>query len=78
MNWEDGTPKSTDNDFHYRDGRPSIFSTDPIFSKYAEVGQRATEVIEKQRSEGVDNSTLHGISAKADAMVYLFKKRNKK
>lgn len=42
MNWEDGTPKSTDNDFNYRDGRPSIFSTDPIFSKYAEVGQRAT------------------------------------
>lgn len=78
MNWEDGTPKSTGNDFHYHDGRPSIFSTDPTFSKYADVGQRATDVIEKQRSEGKEVAALHGLSVKADAMVYLFKKRNKK
>lgn len=64
--------------FHWNTGEPSIFAKDPAFSRDAKTSQNATEAVEKQRAEGRDNSTIQGISPKADELVAYFKLRSKK
>lgn len=62
--------------FHWQTGEPSIFLQDPRFNRYAKTGQIATEAVEAMRAEGRDNSTIYGLSDKADALVAAFKKNN--
>lgn len=69
-------PLSTNNVFHWRTGEPTVFMKDPAFNRYAKTGQIATEAVEKMRADNRDNSTLYGMSAKADALVYQFKINN--
>ena len=62
--------------FHWQTGEPSIFLQDPRFNRYAKTGQIATEAVEAMRAEGRDNSTIYGLSPKADDMVSNFKRNN--
>lgn len=64
--------------FHWDTKEPTVFAKDPRFNKYALTSHRSTEAVEALRAEGRDNSTLYGLSEKADAMVYLFKQKGKK
>jgi hypothetical protein len=64
--------------FEWNTKEPTVFAKGPAFNKYAKTGHIATESVERMREEGRDNSTIPGLSEKADAMVYLFKKRNVK
>ena len=73
MTHNDGTPMSTDNDFYWNTGQPSIFCQDPYFNKALVNSQSATQTIQKARQEGQDKSTFYGLSRKADNMVYQFK-----
>jgi len=62
--------------FHWNDGTPSIFSTDPAFNKNVKTGQRATASVQSLRDQGRDNSTLYGISQKADELVALYRRNH--
>lgn len=59
--------------FEWDTKEPTVFAKDPAFNKYAKTGRIATESVERMRAKNIDNSTLHGMSKKADAMVYDFK-----
>jgi len=69
-------PISRNTGFFWQDGRPSIFLNDPRFNKNAKTSQCATEAVETQRAEGRDNSTIYGLSPKADDLVSQFKRNN--
>lgn len=64
--------------FHWQTGEPTVFAKDPAFNKYAKTGHIATESVERMRAENRDNSTIPGLSPKADELVAYFKQRNKK
>lgn len=63
--------------FHWQTGEPTVFVKDPAFNKNARTGLIATQAVERMRAQNIDNSTIYGMSEKADAMVYLFKKERK-
>lgn len=73
MTWEDGTPMSTHTDFFWRTGQPSIFLKE--FQRGGINQLTATQTVQRLRAEGRDNSTLYGVSKKADALVFDFKKQ---
>lgn len=74
MTHDDGTPMSTDNDFCWNNGQPSIFLQDSFFNKSATNQRSSIQAVAKARAENRDTSTIYGVSKKADAMVYEFKK----
>jgi len=61
------------NDFDWKTGEPSIFLQDPYFNRSLKARQAATKAVKEAREQNKDNSTLYGMSKKADAMVYQFK-----
>ena len=73
MQWEDGTPRSTGNAFDWNTGEPTVFLKE--FQRGGINQATATQTIKRLREEGKDNSTLYGLSKKADGLVYQFKKQ---
>lgn len=69
-------PISRGNGFDWLTGQPSIFLSDPKFNQNARTSQIASQSVAIMRAEGRDNSTIPGLSVKADELIAVFKKNN--
>lgn len=65
MKWEDGTPRSTLNDFTWNTGEPTVFAKDPYFQPKGKDGastsQLASLAREQAENRGLEVATIEGI-----------------